>query len=82
MAELFFADSSYPDSLNHAEEEIETARSSRRRERKMKFDLKSVLNIRTTHLLLHHLRKYVGTNHLSPVNPEPIPSKLVMVWSR
>ena len=48
MLELFFADSSYPDSLNHAEEEIETARSSRRRERKMKFDLKSVLNIRTT----------------------------------
>ena len=48
MVELFFADSSYPDSLNHAEEEIETARSSRRRERKMKFDLKSVLNIRTT----------------------------------
>ena len=48
MAELFFADSSYPDSLNNAEEEIETARSSRRRERKMKFDLKSVLNIRTT----------------------------------
>ena len=48
MAELFFVDSSYPDGLNHAEEEIETARSSRRRERKMKFDLKSVLNIRTT----------------------------------
>ena len=48
MAELFFADSSHPDGLNDAEEEIETARSSRRRERKMKFDLKSVLNIRTT----------------------------------
>merc|ERR1711981_684745 len=29
-------------------EEVETARSSRRRERKMKFDLKSVLNIRAT----------------------------------
>merc|ERR1711863_254497 len=41
-------DSSHPDGLNDAEEEIETARSSRRRERKMKFDLKSVLNIRTT----------------------------------
>ena len=29
-------------------ENVETSRSSRRRERKMKFDLKSVLNIRTT----------------------------------
>merc|ERR1712088_277083 len=41
-------DSNSHESSSHVEEEVETARSSRRRERKMKFDLKSVLNIRTT----------------------------------
>ena len=45
---FFFTDSSLHESLTNIEDEVETARSSRRRERKMKFDLKSVLNIRTT----------------------------------
>merc|ERR1711997_89178 len=41
-------DSYSHENSDHVEDEVETARSSRRRERKMKFDLKSVLNIRTT----------------------------------